>query len=311
MIIVDIDCEDYINSSNKIFFEQLGYNDSFDWKCAICGEEHHESEYRNFQRRKTKCACQFNRQRFKEIEEELNKVNYSFLHDKENSYQVSKNGKIECKKPILVKCLNCSKESYEYYHNIRKGHKKCNCNITKKFTRNLTVDDFIEKWSKLTRDNFELLSQEYHGRNAKYKIKCKKCGKEDERWGITLIDNDNSCKYCDHGSKYEQLIGILLDKKNIRYIREYLDIWNGHYHRFDFFLPDRNMIIEYNGQQHYEPIEYFGGEEQFRLRQERDKEKEQYCQDKNLQLIVFNYQQTSEEIEKKIGLIFNDYPEKE
>ena len=29
----------------------------------------------------------------------------------------------------------------------------------------------------------------------------------------------------------------------------------------DFYLPKYNLFIEYNGKQHYEPIEYFGGQQ--------------------------------------------------
>ena len=99
---------------------------------------------------------------------------------------------------------------------------------------------------------------------------------------------------------------MLLDKKNIRYIREYTVSYNNHNHRFDFYLPERKVIIEYNGRQHYEPIDFFGGEKQFKLRQERDKEKQEFCEENNLKLIVFNYKQTSKDIEEQIGIIFND-----
>lgn len=296
---------------NKNFFCKLNEKDSFDWQCSNCGKIHHETEYRNFIRRTFKCVCQSNEIRFNEINQELEKNNYSFLHKQPFAYQVSKNGKIECKKPILVKCLKCGKISYEYYNNIRKGHKKCNCNSKKKFTRGLTIQEFYNKWPDLNKQNFNLLSTEYLGRNEKYRIKCKKCGKEDERWGITLIDGEISCKYCDYGSKNEQLIAMLLDKRKIEYIREYLDEYNGHLHRFDFFLPDFDIIIEYNGKQHYESIEHFGGQKQFELRQQRDLEKQKYCEQEKIKLIIFDYQQSSKDIETKIGLIFNDYPEKE
>ena len=109
---------------NKNFFCKLNEKDSFDWQCSNCGKIHHETEYRNFIRRTFKCVCQSNEIRFNKINQELEKNNYSFLHKQPFAYQVSKNGKIECKKPILVKCLKCGKISYEYYNNIRKGHKK-------------------------------------------------------------------------------------------------------------------------------------------------------------------------------------------
>ena len=34
---------------------------------------------------------------------------------------------------------------------------------------------------------------------------------------------------------------------------------------FDFYLPDYNTCIEFHGVQHYKPIPYFGGEENFLL----------------------------------------------
>lgn len=52
--------------------------------------------------------------------------------------------------------------------------------------------------------------------------------------------------------------------------------------RFDFYLPDHNTCIEYNGRQHYEVVEYFGGIDNFIESQKRDKIKEQYCIDMSL-----------------------------
>lgn len=289
------------------FFKQLGYNDSFTWQCKNCHSIHQESEYRNFQRRKIKCPCQHNQQKIQEINKKLAQVNYIFLYLEPDAYSVNEEkGIIDLKKPILVQCLNCLKKSKEYYYNILKKHKRCNCNDTKKFTRNITVQEFIQKWPELNQRNFELLDTEFHGRNFKYHIKCKQCGKEDVRWGITLIDSIILCKYCDNGSKNEQLIGMALDDLSIKYIREFLVDYNHHQHRFDFYLPEYHTMIEYNGLQHYKPIEYFGGIQQFKLRQQRDLEKQHYCQEHNLNLIIFNYQQTSQEILKQIGSIFND-----
>jgi hypothetical protein len=58
---------------------------------------------------------------------------------------------------------------------------------------------------------------------------------------------------------------------------------------FDFYLPEQNICIEYNGIQHYEPIKYFGGIEEFDKRIERDKIKIEYCKKNNIRLIVIKY----------------------
>ena len=40
--------------------------------------------------------------------------------------------------------------------------------------------------------------------------------------------------------------------------------------RIDFYIPDYNLFIEYNGRQHYEPVEDFGGKSAFEKQKERD-----------------------------------------
>lgn len=306
-MVIEIDVNIDYKQQYPSFFNSLGYNDCFEWKCSNCGTIHTETEYRNFQRRKIKCSCQYNLNRCKEIDNKLKKVNYSFLYQEDNAFSTNKSGTLNLKKPILVKCLSCGKISKEFYYNILKNHKKCNCREDKKFTRNINIEEFIQKWPELNQRNFELLDDIFLGRNNKYHIRCKNCGREDVKWGITLIDSIVCCKYCDNGgSKNEQLISMLLDKKNINYIREYAVTYNEHNHRFDFYLPEKQAMIEYNGQQHYKPIDFFGGEKQFKLRQNRDKEKQQFCEENNLKLIIFNYEQTSKDIEEQIGIIFND-----
>lgn len=308
MVVPIIDLNKDYNEQYPDFFNSLGYRESFTWECKNCHSVHEETEYRNFQRRKTKCPCQYNNARCKEIDEKLRSVGYTFLYNEDGAYDIDINtGFINIKKPIKVQCLRCDKTSKEFYYNILKGHKKCNCDLDKKFTRNLTPQEFVEKWPALNQKNFSLVEgQEYNGRNAQYKIICNNCGHEDTRWGITLIDSEILCKYCDNGSKSEQFISMVLDNLKIKYIREYLVQYNNHQHRFDFYLPEYNTCIEYNGQQHYQPIDYFGGQSQFLLRQERDKEKQQYCFENNIKLIIFRYDQSFQEIENQIGVIFND-----
>ena len=59
--------------------------------------------------------------------------------------------------------------------------------------------------------------------------------------------------------------------------------------KFDFFLPEYKCCIEYQGEQHYEAIKYFGGEKEFKEIQLRDKIKKQWCQNNNIKLIEIPY----------------------
>ena len=58
---------------------------------------------------------------------------------------------------------------------------------------------------------------------------------------------------------------------------------------FDFYLPDFNAVIEYNGKQHYEPIEYFGGENSFKIQQLHDEIKKDYCENNNIRFLSIPY----------------------
>lgn len=58
---------------------------------------------------------------------------------------------------------------------------------------------------------------------------------------------------------------------------------------FDFYLPDYNILIEYQGRQHYESINYFGGEEAFGKRMYHDNIKRDYCRNNNLTLLEIPY----------------------
>ena len=70
----------------------------------------------------------------------------------------------------------------------------------------------------------------------------------------------------------------------------------------DFYIPDYNVVIEYNGRQHYEPVKAFGGEKEFKKTVKRDKIKKKYCLDNGIRFEVIKY---DEDIEERLESIFN------
>lgn len=58
---------------------------------------------------------------------------------------------------------------------------------------------------------------------------------------------------------------------------------------FDFYLPSYNSCIEYDGKQHFEPIEHFGGKEYFQYTLKHDEIKNKYCEDNNIPLLRIPY----------------------
>lgn len=59
---------------------------------------------------------------------------------------------------------------------------------------------------------------------------------------------------------------------------------------YDFYLPKENILIEFQGQQHYKPIEKFGGQEQFERQVQHDKIKKDYAQKNNYRFLEISYQ---------------------
>lgn len=58
---------------------------------------------------------------------------------------------------------------------------------------------------------------------------------------------------------------------------------------FDFYLPDLNVFIEYDGEYHYHIIEFYGGLDKFISRKINDTIKNEYCKKNDLKLIRIPY----------------------
>lgn len=74
-------------------------------------------------------------------------------------------------------------------------------------------------------------------------------------------------------------------------------------HIFDFIVNNK-YIIEYDGIQHFKPIDYFGGIEAFELQKEKDKLKDQYAKENNLIMIRIPYTYTTPQ---QISTFLNKY----
>ena len=75
----------------------------------------------------------------------------------------------------------------------------------------------------------------------------------------------------------------------------------------DFYLPDYNIAIECQGEQHFKPVDFAGkGEEWaeilFKKNVERDKNKIRLCEEKQINLFYINY---NENIFEKINKILS------
>lgn len=105
------------------------------------------------------------------------------------------------------------------------------------------------------------------------------------------VSSKSGCPACIE-SKGEKTLRVFFEKHGLSYIREYKI--RPHLYRYDFYLPDFGILIEYNGQQHYKPIDVFGGEDGFRKTLERDKEKRIIAKNNGYPLITLTYKHSGE-----------------
>lgn len=124
-----------------------------------------------------------------------------------------------------------------------------------------------------------LLVVEYVGSSngyAEWQCLCD-CGQKVIVRGSNLRNGNTQSCGCHTLSKGEDIIKTFLLDKNITFIQQKtfssLVGNSGYYLKFDFFLPKFNTCIEFQGKQHFQSIDYFGGEDEFQKRQLYDQKK--------------------------------------
>lgn len=172
--------------------------------------------------------------------------------------------------------------------------KSCGCERIKKLiefnkTRALDITDQIFG---------ELIALEPTEKRSKEKSiiwKCQcSCGNITEIPIKDLVSgNTKSCGCKKNKSFGEEKIIQILNKNNISFIREYtpININNLSFKpRFDFYLPFQNILIEYDGIQHFKKGNgYYDNEKKFKITQNHDNIKNQWCRDNNIPLIRIPY----------------------
>ena len=195
-----------------------------------------------------------------------------------------------CKPPYTTqrawwKCLCvCGKVVEAPSHHLTTGH-KVSCGCYRPNVANLVG----QRFGRLT--VLELLNRETNAAGAKWKCLCD-CGNT-TIVTTKLLNNGHvaSCGCLARKSKGEDLIKQILKTLDINFVSQFrfYECRSKNPLIFDFYLSDYNCCIEYDGKQHFEPIDFFGGEEQFKIQQKNDKIKTEYCKENDIRLIRIPY----------------------
>jgi hypothetical protein len=191
-----------------------------------------------------------------------------------------------------LKCSNVWRQNPDHILNTKAGCPKCFFESIK-----LNTNEIVQK---IAIKNISILS-EFNNINDKVEFKCNLC---ECKWRTKLLHviYHTGCPGC--LNKKEKYIQDILNNQQIEYS----------YHKrlnipqlvfVDFFIYNRNIIIEYNGKQHYEPVEYYGGKSKFVKQQARDENLRVYCKENNIKLLEIPYWIKDKEIEKTVKDFIN------
>lgn len=98
---------------------------------------------------------------------------------------------------------------------------------------------------------------------------------------------------CASESSGEIKIRQILEKYNVNFQNQYRIRDFNISAPFDFALFDDDNkllgLLEFDGEQHFYSVDYFGGEEKFNLQRERDERKNRWCRENNIRLARIPY----------------------
>lgn len=295
-------CFGYLQVLERDFEEPTKHpNERQAWwkcKCLACGQE--KSFRASIIKKAKSCGCIKNieykpltaeqKQHLSEVNRE-NLVGQTFsrltvLEYADEEHQKYYNNKHK----VTWKCLcSCGNICYVTSESLKRGDTpSCGC-ITKENRRNTLNDLSGQKFGHLTVLKF---LGTING-NTKYQVQCD-CGKIYDIYANNLTQGNTLSCGCIKESHGEQKIRNILRENNINFISQkiFTDFKFSDTKgtpRFDFYLPDYNIIIEYDGEQHFTPVFSWETEEVFQKRIQHDKEKTLYCLNNNITLIRIPY----------------------
>jgi hypothetical protein len=189
---------------------------------------------------------------------------------------------------VEVICKNHGSFNISINHHINRyqGCPKC---------KSLDDSDFIAKSNFVHLNKYDYTQVNYVNNKTKVNIICPTHGLFSQRPSDHM--SGNGCPTCNE-SKGEREIRKCLVDNNINFISQHTFndcVGKDKKLPFDFYLPEYNTCLEFNGIQHYELVKHFGGEKKLIRQQKTDKIKKEYCLKNNIPLIIIKYNEKIKE----------------
>ncbi len=217
-----------------------------------------------------------------------------------NTYQYDRNSFTTLQDKMIITCKEHGDFSQTPTAHLRgQGCPECGRKKSWK-SHKMTFNEFVKKSNKVHNNRYTYDENQWKSRKNKTTIYCEDHGNFQQYPADHL--QGKGCPKC-NSSKGELQIESWLKYKSITYEsqKRFDSCKNIKELPFDFFLPEYNILIEYDGIQHYEPVNTFGGEKAFIKTKHNDSIKTNWALNSKYNLIRISYKDS---IEKTLQEIF-------
>jgi rubrerythrin len=192
-------------------------------------------------------------------------------------------------------CKTCDNHWFQTPGNVVHENNPTGCPKCDKFAQD-DLSSFKAKLNKTGRKDLKIIG-EYFG-STKYSIfQCNKCEFIWRARPANILNLGRGCPTCK--LKSERMVGDILKELSLQATHNYYIKTPQRNFLVDWIVETKNIIIEYNGLQHYSPRNFGGMSDDralslFKIQQERDISLREYCKEKNVKLIeidgrLYNY----------------------
>ena len=284
--------QEFIEKANKIHnnkydYSKVEYVNNCTKVCIICPKHgefwqtpHHHLNGHGC----SKCRNENNGDRRRHNTEDFIRKSKSIHGEK---YNYDKVNYVNSYSKVCIICPDHGEFWQSPYVHIQ-GHECPECAKIKRAKNNKhSIDEFIQKSKLIHGDKYDYSKVEYINSHTKVCIICPEHG---EFWQRPCCHTNlrQGCPFCNESQSEMEIEQILCEHK-ILYIRQKRFDWLGKM-SLDFYLPNYGIAIECQGKQHFESVDYFGGNESLENTKERDLRKKQLCEKHNIKILYYaNY----------------------
>lgn len=150
------------------------------------------------------------------------------------------------------------------------------------------IDEFLERCNEVHGNIYDYSEVSYNKLSDKIKIICNTHGLFEQR--AFSHQQGFGCQKCSKSRGEKKIERFLIDNKiYFETDKKFESCKNKKQLPFDFFIPSLKICIEYDGIQHFEAVEMFGGQEKLKYQKKLDKIKDNWCIKNRINLLRIGY----------------------